>query len=149
MTFVYNIHTPTGAISNYIRINTFYHSKWDQIHEPYNVIENVLKNDNSVYRALTPSLDFTLNHGGTSFIAEVLLYPGDCGPADIEIYISNMADKWAFVKEQRCGREFETKITLPGEQVGKYLRIKCLNNARGGNIVSIRHVMVRGLPKDY
>ena len=124
-------------------------SKWDRIHEPYNVIENILKNDNSVYRTLTPNIDLTLNSGGTCFVAELILFSGDCGPADIEVYISNMLDKWTFVKEHRCRRDSETKISLPGEQAAKYLRIKCLNNVRGGNIVSIRHVVVRGLPKDY
>ena len=119
------------------------------MHEPYNVVENVLKNDNSVYRAVTPCFDFTLNHGGPCFVAEVIIYPGDCGPADIEIYVSSMSEKWSFLKEHRCGREAETRISLPGEQIAKYLRINCLTNVRGGKIVSVRHIVVRGLPKDY
>jgi hypothetical protein len=44
------------------------------------VIENVLKDDESVFKALTPSLDFTLANGSICFVSEVLLYPGDCGP---------------------------------------------------------------------
>lgn len=41
----------------------------------------MLKDDESVYKALTPALDFTLGGGSLCFIAEVVLYPGDCGPA--------------------------------------------------------------------
>ena len=41
----------------------YQYSKWDSIHEPYNIVENVLKDDESVYKALTPNLDFTLASG--------------------------------------------------------------------------------------
>ena len=45
-----------------IKIQRVYqYSKWDAIHEPYNIVENVLKDDESVYKALTPDLDFTLD----------------------------------------------------------------------------------------
>ena len=47
-----------------IKIQRIYqYSKWDAIHEPYNVVENVLRDDESVYKALTPDLDFTLDKG--------------------------------------------------------------------------------------
>ena len=39
------------------------YSRWDTIHEPNNVVENVLKDDDSVYKALTPDFDFSLDHG--------------------------------------------------------------------------------------
>jgi hypothetical protein len=38
----------------------YQYSKWDSIHEPYNVVENILKDDESVYKALTPDLDLTV-----------------------------------------------------------------------------------------
>ena len=37
---------------------------------------------------------------------------------------------------------------IPGEYMAKYLRVRCLNNTRGGQIVSVRHVMVKGLNKE-
>lgn len=80
------------------------YSKWDSIHEPYNVVENVLKDDESVYKALTPDLDFTVANGSLAYVAEVALWPGDCGPATVEIYWSNTADKWTLVKSFTCGR---------------------------------------------
>jgi hypothetical protein len=40
--------------------HAYNYSKWDSINEPYNVVENVLRNDESVYKALSPDLDFTL-----------------------------------------------------------------------------------------
>ena len=32
--------------------------------------------------------------------------------------------------------------------MARYLRLKCLNNIRGGNIVSVRHIMVKGLNRN-
>lgn len=61
------------------------YSKWDSIHEPFNVVENILKDDESVYKALTPDLDFTVANGNTAYISEVSIYPGDCGPANVEV----------------------------------------------------------------
>ena len=66
----------------------YQYSKWDSIHEPYNVVENVLKDDESVYKALTPQLDFTLSGGAVCFISEVIIHPGDCGPATVEVNIN-------------------------------------------------------------
>ncbi len=40
--------------------HVYQYSKWDSIHEPYNVVENILKDDESVYKALTPDLDLTV-----------------------------------------------------------------------------------------
>ena len=64
-----------------IKIQRIYqYSKWDAIHEPFNVVENVLKDDETVYKALTPDLDFTLDRGQLCFISEVVIWPGDSGP---------------------------------------------------------------------
>ena len=63
----------------------YQYSKWDSIHEPYNIVENVLKDDESVYKAVTPSLDFTLYNNQTCFVSEVVLFPGDCGPQHVEV----------------------------------------------------------------
>lgn len=76
----------------------YQYSKWDAIHEPYNVVENVLKDDEKVYKALTPTFDFTVNNGMSCFISNVILSPGDCGPQKMEIYLSNNIDQWQFVK---------------------------------------------------
>ena len=61
-------------------------------------MENILKDDESVYKALTPNLDFTLSGGALCFFAEVILFPGDCGPATVEVFVSNQLEKWTFVK---------------------------------------------------
>jgi len=58
----------------------YQYSKWDSIHEPYNVVENILKDDESVYKALTPDLDVTVAQGNLAYISEMSIYPGDCGP---------------------------------------------------------------------
>jgi hypothetical protein len=123
------------------------YSKWDSIHEPYNVVENILKDDESVYKALTPDLDFTVASGNLAYIAEVVIFPGDCGPSTVELYWSNTADKWTLVKSYTCTRAGEQRLTLPGEVITKYLRVRCVNNVRGGNLVNIRYLAIKGLTK--
>ena len=48
-------------------------------------MENILKDDDTVYKALTPGLDVTLSAGQYCFIGEIILYPGDCGPSAVEV----------------------------------------------------------------
>ena len=109
------------------------------------MVENVLKDDSSVYKALTPDLDFTLDRDETCYISEVVIWPGDSGPNQVQILVSNTADKWALVKEYVCSRSGSSRLTIPGEYLSKYIRVRCLNNIRGGQIVSVRFVMVKGL----
>jgi len=113
------------------------------------LVENVLKDDDAVYKALNPTLDFSLHNGLTCFLSEIRLYPGDCGPSSIEIYVSDVLDKWSFLRDYKCNRDFEQKISIPGEIYTKFIRIKCLNNVRGGNICSIRHIKIIGFPREY
>jgi len=56
------------------------------------VVENVLKDDESSYKALNPSIDLILGGGNLCFISEVLVAGGDGGPSKIEIYTSNVVD---------------------------------------------------------
>jgi len=63
----------------------YQYSKWDAIHEPYNVVENVLRDDSTVFKALSPDLDFTLDKGDLCYISEVLLWPGDSGPNQVQV----------------------------------------------------------------
>mmetsp|Transcript_19452 Transcript_19452/g.22085 ORF Transcript_19452/g.22085 Transcript_19452/m.22085 type:complete len:743 (-) Transcript_19452:269-2497(-) len=128
--------------------HAYQYSKWDAVHEPYNVVENVLNDEESVYRSGSPVLDFTLSAGKPCFVAEVYLSPGECGPANVEIYLSNTVDKWTFMKDFKCNRDAEQMLDLPGEPVARYLRVKCINNVRGGTIVSVKQIKVRGLPQE-
>ena len=125
----------------------YQYTKWDSIHEPFNVVENVLRDDASVYKALSPAIDLTLSGGQFCFVAEALLYPGDTGPASVQCYVSNVPEKWTLVKEYKCSKSEVVRLTLPGEQVAKYFRVKCVNNVKGGNIVSIRYIVVKGIIK--
>ena len=38
-------------------------------------------------------------------------------------------------------------MSLPGEHLMKYLRIRCVSNVRGGNLVNVRYIVVKGLTK--
>jgi hypothetical protein len=136
------------AIPMQIKIqHSYQYSKWDSIHEPFNVVENILKDDESIYKALTPDLDLTVAAGAMAYISEVVIYPGDCGPSTVELYWSNTADKWTLIKTYQCSKSGAQKMTVPGEHIMKYLRIRCVNNIRGGNLVNVRYVQVRGLTK--
>ena len=76
-----------------LRIQHAYtYSKWDSIHDPYNVVENILRDDDTVYKALTPNLDFTLLQGQLCYMAEITIFPGDCGPEDVEVSFSLTKD---------------------------------------------------------
>lgn len=126
----------------------YQYSKWDLVHEPNNVVENVLKDDEAVFRSLSPSVDLTLCNGSLCFVSEVEICPGECGPAHVEVYTSNVLDKWTFVKSFKCTRDATQPFRLPGEQLCKYLRFKMDQNVRGGNIVTVRMVRVKGLVKE-
>jgi hypothetical protein len=39
------------------------------------------------------------------------------------------------------------RLVVPGEHICKYLKIRCLNNVRGGNLVNVRYVAIKGLVK--
>ncbi|KAL0241421.1 hypothetical protein GEMRC1_006656 [Eukaryota sp. GEM-RC1] len=126
----------------------YVYSKWDKVHEPWNIVDNVLEDDESVYRTLSPVLDFTLANGSLCFVSEVMFFGGDCGPSRIEVFVAQNFDDWDFVAEFECSRDSCQVIRLPGEQVCRHLRIVCPNNIRGGNIVSVRYVKVKGLPRE-
>ena len=36
-------------------------------------------------------------------------------------------------------------MVLPGEQVGKYVQIKFKKNKRGGKIIAIRQIIIKGV----
>lgn len=126
--------------------HVYQYSKWDAIHEPYNVVENVLRDDEKVYKALTPTFDFTVNNGNQSYISAILLSPGDCGPQTMEVYLSNHADAWQLVKTFTSTKAAIQNLVIPGENIATYVRIRCVNNVRGGNLVNVRYISVKGLP---
>lgn len=67
----------------------YQYSKWDSIHEPYNIVENILGDNQTVYKGLTPEFDFNLSDHQEHYISEVLIWPGDCGPNEVELYVGN------------------------------------------------------------
>ena len=118
------------------------------MNEPYNVVENVLTDDEKVYKALGPSIDLSINELQPCFISMVVIYPGDTGPQNIEIYLSNEENNWKLVKQVTANKAPVHNIVIPGENLAKYIRIKCINNIRGGNFVNIRFIQVKGLHPD-
>ena len=51
-------------------------------------MENVLRDDSTVFKSLSPDLDFTLDKGDLCYISEVLLWPGDNGPNEVQVSFS-------------------------------------------------------------
>jgi hypothetical protein len=125
------------------------YSKWDSVHEPHNVVENVLVDDDRVYRTVGPVVDITLCRSLVCFVAYVTVEFGDPVGLHVEVYIGDVPDKYTLVSTHRNDDKLEKlRVLLPGETMGRYLRIVCKNNTRGGNIVAVRRVVVEGLVKD-
>lgn len=120
--------------------HVYQYSKWDAIHEPYNVVENVLKDDEKVYKSLTPAFDFSVNNGSQCFISNVFVAPGDTGPNKMEIYLSNNFDQWTLIKTFTADKEKIHNLVIPGENMAKYVRVRCVNNIRGGNLINVRFI---------
>jgi len=59
--------------------------------------------------------------------------------------VSNSHEKWTFVKQYECSKGETQRLIVPGEHVAKFLRVRCVKNIRGGDIVTVRHVVVKGL----
>lgn len=91
------------------------YSKWDSIHEPHNIVENVLKDNELLFKGLTPDFDFNLNNHQSCFVAEVLIWPGDTGPNQVEIYVADYLDGWAFVKGYTCPKFGVARLEVPGD----------------------------------
>ncbi|GIQ86879.1 hypothetical protein KIPB_008809 [Kipferlia bialata] len=122
------------------------YSRWEKTHEPDNRVENVLEDDEAQYRALSPSIDMALCNGSPCFVSEVVVCPGECGPAVCEVYTATVPDQWVLCCSYKCSRDTRQVYQLPGEQTGlTQIRLRFPSNIRGGNIVSVRHVEVKGL----
>jgi len=126
--------------------HAYSYNQWDTLYEPYNIVENVLKDNESIYKAMNPILDFTLHHGVMCFVGEIYVSSVEPGPGDIEIYVGKALDRWDLLTVHRCGRELEQRILFKQEVHAKYLRLKCVDNLRGGNLCCIRFVQVFGVP---
>ena len=122
-------------------------SQFDQAYDPLNVAENVLAKDESVYKAVSPSLDFMLNDGGYFFFSEVIIQCGNPAPGVIELYASNN-DNWTLVNCYNVPESKELVLPIPGEQIAKYMRLRFVKNARGGSLISIKHIDIKGIKKD-
>lgn len=133
-----------------IKIQHVYtYSKWDQVHEPHNLVENVLKDDaEQSWRSLQPEVDLTCSNHQVCFVSGVVIWPGECGPSEVEIYVSNVPDKWTLINTHKCTREEKQTFMLPGEQLCKYVRLRFPTNVRGGNIVTIQKVRLKGMVRE-
>lgn len=125
----------------------YQYSKWDRIHEPDNVVENAIADNGKIYKALNPAIDITLSNGAYCFVSEVVVYGGEPSPAKVEVYKSNVPNSWVLIKKGDCENGKEVRLEMPGEQVAKYLRVRFPSNIRGGNIVGVRFITVKGIVK--
>ena len=66
----------------------------------------------------------------------------------MELYTSEYPNNWDFGEAYECSNDEIQRLTLPGETIAKYVRIKCINKNQGGNIVRVRHIEVKGIIKD-
>eukprot|EP00767_Chilomastix_cuspidata_P001345 gnl/Chilomastix_cuspidata/1456.p1 GENE.gnl/Chilomastix_cuspidata/1456~~gnl/Chilomastix_cuspidata/1456.p1 ORF type:complete len:803 (-),score=258.30 gnl/Chilomastix_cuspidata/1456:822-3230(-) len=122
------------------------YTRWERTHEADNVVENVLRDDNTVFRRVSPVLDLSVSGARPNFVAGVVLSPGECGPAEMEVHLSRVVGHFSHAGTFRCTREPEQMFRLKGDTTGvMQVRLKFIGNTRGGNIASIRRVKVLGL----
>lgn len=58
-----------------------------------------------------------------------------------------MQGSWRLAGKFDSSKEKQQRYVLPGEQYGKYVQMRFLNNRRGGNFVGIRFLQIKGLKK--
>jgi hypothetical protein len=105
--------------------HAYTYSKWDSIHDPFNVVENVLRDNETVYKGLLPNFDLSMANGEMCYISEVIIWPGDVGPSVVELYVGNVQDSWSLVKDYTCERQGPTRCVIPGEYTSRYVRVRC------------------------
>ena len=74
------------------------------------------------------------------------MYPGDTGPSLMEVFLSNNMDQWTLIKSFTSSKEKVDNLVIPGENIAKYVRVRCVTNIRGGNLVNVRQIQIKGLP---
>lgn len=116
------------------------------------MIENILKNNDEIYRNHKPSFEFNLYNDELCYIAEVVVEADAPEPGDVLISLKDHHDsQWRRVLQKKSSKDPGKKTfryVLPGEQYSRYLQIKFLNNSLGRNFVGIRRLVIRGLKKD-
>ena len=66
----------------------------------------------------------------------------------MEVYLSNNVDAWQLLKTFSATKAAVQNLVIPGENLAKYVRIRCVNNIRGGNLVNVRYIQIKGLPSE-
>jgi hypothetical protein len=120
---------------------------WQKTVEPFNVMENVLKPDNSIYRNLKPEIEFNLCNNEVCHIAEIIVKADKPKPGETKVFTSMDKKIWTLIG--RFGAQFEEtqKLIPTGEQYAKYLKIHFTKNTNGGGFVSIKQITIRGIRK--
>lgn len=85
------------------------------------------------------------------YVAEVIVEGDTPAPGDVLISLKDDdGSKWRRVLEKKSEKNTSSRTfryVLPGEQYGRYLQIKFLNNNLGRNFVGIRRLLIRGIKK--
>lgn len=110
-------------------------------------IENVFKNDQSIYRTLSPEFEINLCDGETCHVAEIIIKTDKPKPGEIRVSISNDKTNWMPVAKFTGTGEEVLKYIVPGEQYGKYLKLFFPKNINGSKFVAIKYIIVRGIKK--
>jgi len=61
--------------------------------EPKNVVENILRDDDSIFKSTNPVFDLKISRG-RSFVGYIHIHPGDTGPKLIQLMVANEVDDW-------------------------------------------------------
>ena len=101
---------------------------WMKTHEPFNQPENVLMDDNTVFRQLKPSLEFSLSKNFSEFyVAEIIVHVDEPAPGEVEIMLNNGGEWFSGLKTIGT-KDGIQRFLIPDEKYAKYVLINFLNN---------------------
>ena len=86
------------------------------------------------------------NNYAEHYVSEVLIYPDEPVPGEVEIML-NDGENWFLGVKGIQSKGDVLRFIIPDEKYSKYIKINFLSNKRGGSFVGIRYLQVKGLLK--
>lgn len=124
-----------------IKVEPVSYTAWEKLHDTQNVVENVLRDDSSVFTRKDACIKTTFN---PSIVTKIKVHPGEPGPLHLDLTIMDRNDKVVFSEAYKMGRNTTEINTSIVDACKASFVFK--DNIRGGSICSIRFIEVIGIP---
>ena len=124
-----------------VKVEPVSYTAWEKLHDTQNVVENVLRDDSSVFTRKDACIKLVFE---PSIVTMVRIHPGEPGPLHLDLTLTDKDDRVVFAEGYKLGRN-TTEISM---SVVNACRASLVfkDNIRGGSICSIRLVEVVGVP---